>query len=105
MKGFDEILENITEIVETYQKGQYRGLNEMHRELACDMYYLTKYQVEFNQKWNDAYHNFNELVGKTSAAAKERHADKEVPQLYMCRKILEAAKGISISIGYEIKSD
>lgn len=104
MKPFRELLEEITAIVDTYHGGEYRGLNEMHRNLACAMYYLTKYQVEFNQMWNQEYHNYSEGE-KTSSAAKERHADKTVPQLYMCRKILEAAKNISISISYEIKSD
>lgn len=105
MKPFEQILDDITAIVDTYQGGEYRGLNEMHRNLACDCYYLTKYQVQFNQDWNAAYHNYNEPEGKTSSAAKERHADKEVPELYICRKILEAAKNISISISHEIKSD
>lgn len=104
MKPFNKLLEEITAIVDTYHGGEYRGLNEMHRNLACAMYYLTKYQVEFNNKWNKEYHNYQE-DGKTSSAAKERYADRVVPELYMCRKILEAAKNISISISYEIKSD
>ena len=105
MKEFEQILEGIDSIVESYHQGEYKGLNNLHRNLACDMYYLTKWQVKFNQDWNSAYHNYQEPDGKTSSASKERHADKEVPELYICRKILDAAKNISISISYEIKSD
>ncbi len=105
MKEFEEVLEAIDDVITAYQGGEYRGLNELHRKLSTNMYWLVKYQVEFNIKWNAAYHNYNELEGKTSSAAKERHADKEVPQLYMCRKIWEAAKNVSISIGYEVKAD
>lgn len=104
MKSLEELLDEITAIVDTYHGGEYRGLNEMHRNLACAMYYLTKYQVEYNQKWNEVYHNYSEGE-KTSSAAKERHADKEVPELYAIRKILEAAKNISISISFELKTD
>lgn len=105
MKEFSEILENIDEVIKEYETGVYKPLNDYSRELSCNMYFLVKHQVEFNRKWNAAYHNYKEPEGKTSAASKERHADKEVPELYACRKIWEAAKNVSISIGYEIKSD
>lgn len=95
----ENILEKITAIIETYDSGCYKDLSVMHRELTCNMYYLTKEQVEANQRWNAAYYNHQSTVN----AVKERHADKEVPELYLCRKILEAAKGVSIAMGYEMK--
>ena len=99
MKPFTEVLEKITDIVETYESGSYRDLEVMHRELTCNMFYLSKHQVDYNVKWNQEYYNHNSTVN----AVKERHAEKEVPELYMCRKIMETAKGVSIAIGYEIK--
>lgn len=99
MSRFNEILDKISSIVETYEGGSYKDLNEMHRELSCNMFYLSKEQVEYNVKWNNEYYNHSSTVN----AVKERHANKEVPELYMCRKIMETAKSVSIAMGYELK--
>lgn len=99
MKPFTEILETISSIVETYDGGAYRGLSEMHRTLTCNMHYLSREQVNYHTKWNQEYYNSTE----PSNAAKERMADRKVPELYMCRKIMETAKGVSIAMGYELK--
>ncbi len=101
MKSFERVLDEIDDIVATYQEGEYRGLNELHRRLSTNMYWLIKYQVDFNIEWNNEYYKHHSTVN----AVKERHADKVVPELYMCRKIWEAAKNVSISIGYEVKAD
>lgn len=92
-------LDKITSIIEVYEMGAYKDLKEMHRKLTCNIYYLSKFQVEAHQNWNAEYYKSSE---KTNAG-KEREADKNVPELYMCRKILETAKGVSIAMGYEIK--
>jgi hypothetical protein len=94
-----KILDKISDIIETYESGAFKDLHVMHRELTCNMYYLSKEQVEYNVKWNQEYYNHKSNVN----AVKVRHADKEVPELYMCRKIMETAKGVSIAMGYEIK--
>lgn len=94
-----KILETIHGIIQTYEGGAYRDLAVMHRELTCNMYYLAREQTDANVRWNTEYYNYNSKVN----AARERHADKEVPELYMCRKIMDAAKGVSIAMGYEIK--
>jgi len=49
--------------------------------------------------WNKEHYNSKE----PSDAAKKRIADRLVPELYHCRKIMETAKGVSIAMGYEIK--
>jgi len=94
-----DILTKIDSIIETYESGAFKDLHVMHRELTCNMYYLSKEQVQYNVKWNQEYYNHNSTVN----AVKERHANKEVPELYLCRKIMETAKGVSIAMGYEIK--
>ena len=101
MKPFTEILETISSIIETYDGGSYRDLAVMHRKLTCNMFYLSKNQVEFNQKWNEEYYNHQSAVN----AVCERYADKAVPELYLCRKLMETAKGVSIAMGYEIRMD
>lgn len=95
----DLILNKIASIIETYESGAYKDLHIMHRELTCNMYYLTQEQVKANAKWNKEYYNHESKVN----AVKERHADKTVPELYLCRKIIDAAKSVSIAMGYEIK--
>jgi hypothetical protein len=94
----NKILEKITDIIETYESGTFKDLHVMHRELNCNMYYLSKEQVRYNVLWNQEYYNHSSTVN----AVKERHANKEVPELYMCRKIMGSAKGVSIAMGYEI---
>jgi hypothetical protein len=95
----DKTLDKITSIIETYESGAFKDLHVMHRELTCNMFYLSQEQVKAHQKWNATYYNSKE---KTNAA-KERECDKLVPELYLCRKIMETAKGVSIAMGYEIK--
>lgn len=95
----DKILQKITSIVETYESGMFKDLHVMHRELTCNIFYLSNEQVKARNEWLKVYYNSKE----TTNAGKEREADKTVPELYMCRKILETAKGVSISIGYELK--
>jgi len=95
----DKILEKISSIIETYESGSFKDLHVMHRELTANMFYLSQEQVKAHQEWNATYYNSKE---KTNAA-KERECDKLVPELYLCRKIMETAKGVSIAMGYEIK--
>ena len=95
----ESVLTKITDIIETYESGSYKDLHVMHRELTCCMFHLSKFQVEAHQKWNNHYYNSKE---KTNAG-KERECDRDVPELYMCRKIMESAKGVAIAMGYELK--
>ena len=95
----EDILSKITDIIETYESGSFKDLHVMHRELTCAMYYLSQEQVKAHQKWNAHYYNSKE----TTNAAKERECDKLVPELYLCRKIMETAKGVSIAMSLEIK--
>lgn len=95
----EDILQNISEIVISYDSGQFKDLHLMHRKLTSNMYYLSQEQVKAHARHNATYYNSKQ---KTNAA-KEREADKLVPELYMCRKIMEAAKGVSIAMSLEIK--
>lgn len=95
----NEILIKISDIIEVYESGSYKDLYGMHRELTCNMFFLSKEQVKAHQRWNAAYYNCESTVN----AVKERYADKQVTELYMCRKIMETAKGVAIAMGYELK--
>ena len=95
----DEILSKIFDVVEAYETGQFKDLYEANRILSCNMVYLSVEQVEAHQRHNAAYYNSQE---KTNAG-KEREADKLVPELYQCRKLLDTFKGVSIAINNELK--
>ena len=95
----DKILEKISSIIETYESGCFKDLHVMHRELTCNLYYLSQEQVKAHQQWNKQYY----LSKETTNAAKERECDKLVPELYLCRKVMETAKGVSIAMSLEVK--
>lgn len=95
-----DVLDTINKLVDAYNSGQFNteeGLRKMQRRLTSNIYYLTKHQIDYRAKWLSEYHKFN----GTNAAA-EKHADKEYPELYLCRKIIESAKGVSISMSHEL---
>ncbi len=95
----EKILEKISAIINTYEGGSFKDLHIMHRELTCNMFYLSQEQVKYSVKWNEMYYNHKSTVN----AVKERYANREVPELYMCRKIMETAKGVSIAMSLEVK--
>jgi alkyl hydroperoxide reductase subunit AhpC len=52
-----KILQKISSIIETYESGAFKDLHVMHRELTCNMYYLSQEQVKAHQEWNATYYN------------------------------------------------
>lgn len=95
-----EILDKITQVISTYNTGGYipkEKLILMQRSLSSNIYFLTKYNIEAFDEWNSVVYNF-----KGSNAAAQAEANNLVPELRMTRKILEAAKGVSISINNEL---
>jgi len=97
----NKILDDITTIINTYEGGEWQSvdaLRELSRSLSSNMYYLTKINIESFNKWNGIVFNSE----KSNAAAKVE-ADFHVPELRLTRKILEAARGVSISINSELK--
>ena len=67
----ETILNKISSIIETYESGAFKDLHVMHRELTCNMYYLSQEQVKAHQEWNKRYYN---SIEKTNAG-KERECD------------------------------
>jgi len=94
------ILIKITDLIKSYESGEWLSLNKlttMQRELSCNIYYLTKHNIEAFNKWNSII--YNESTSHAKAVAK---ANFEVPELRMSRKILETARGVSIAINSEL---
>ena len=94
-----ERLQKLTDIIQSYESGEYNDLFKMNRELACNIHFLTDFQVKYNVKWNKEYHNHKSTVN----AVKTRYADQVVPELYMLRHIIKTATNVSIAMAQEIK--
>ena len=100
MTEIDEILEKITNIIEHYESGKFidlESLRKMGRVLSCNIYYLTTHNIQAFEKHNTIV--YNETTSNARAVVK---ANEEVPELRMTRKILEAARGVSIIINNEL---
>lgn len=90
----------ITELITEYESGKWISadkLRVMQRQLSTSIYHLTKHNIEAFNKWNGIV--YNETTSNAKAVTK---ADYEVPELRMTRKILEAARGVSISMNSEL---
>lgn len=96
-----ETLDNIAEIIDRYESGEWQSLErlkDMLRHLTVYNYHLTKFNVE-------AYVKFNSIIfnrGNKSVAAAKVEADEQVPELRMLRKIMDAVDQVIWSIRSEI---
>ncbi len=96
----NDILDKISLIIETYESGKFintEDLKVMTRQLSSNIYYLTKYNIEAFEKHNSIV--YNETTSNAKAVVK---ANELVPELRMTRKILEAARGVSIAMNNEL---
>ena len=96
----DEHLNRITEVVSRYESGEYLtadSLRDLLRELTSEMYFLTKYKIQFKNKHNEIRYRH-----KGSVASGEILAHEQCPELYQIRYILRAAEAVKTSIVMEI---
>ena len=96
----DNILLKITELVTEYESGKWisaDNLRVMQRSLSTNIYYLTQHNIDAFNEWNGIV--YHETTSNAKAVTK---ADFKVPELRMSRKILEAARGVSIAMNSEI---
>ena len=96
----EKILSNITDIIETYESGIWTSLEDLRkmlRELTSNIYHLTKFNIEFHER-----HNAVQYKHKGSVSAGLILANEQIPELRMCRKIIESANNVSRSITMEL---
>jgi len=96
----NEILIKITELITEYESGKWisaDNLRVMQRQLSTSIYHLTRHNIEAFNQWNGIV--YNETTSNAKAVTK---ADHDVPELRKTRKILEAARGVSISMNSEL---
>jgi hypothetical protein len=96
----EEILNKITDIIETYESGAWQtkeNLRILLRELTSNIYFLTKYNIEYHEK-----HNATQYKHKGSVASGIILANEQYPELRMLRKIMESANNVARSITMEL---
>ena len=96
----EEILNKISDIIETYESGAWQSkenLRVLLRELTANIYFLTKYNIEYHEK-----HNAVQYKHKGSVASGLILANEQFPELRMLRKIMESANNVCRSITMEI---
>lgn len=87
-----ETLEEIEQIIDWFREQHDPGLHDVihaYQRLVGALYMLETYRVEYKRK-HDAI-IFNLVQEKTSVARATNEADVKVPQLYMLRRIMDAA--------------
>lgn len=96
----EEILNKISDIIETYESGAWHSkenLRVLLRELTSNIYFLTKYNIEYHEK-----HNAVQYKHKGSVASGLILANEQFPELRMLRKIMESANNVARSITMEL---
>jgi hypothetical protein len=95
-----EILKKISDLIDTYESGAWQtaeNLRALLRELTSNIYYLTKYNIEYHEK-----HNAVQYKHKGSVASGLILANEQFPELRMLRKIIDSANRVSSSIVMEL---
>lgn len=96
----EEILKNISDTIQEYESGSWQtaeNLRVLLRKLTSNIYYLTKYNIEYHEK-----HNEIQYKHKGSVASGLILANEQYPELRMLRKITEAADNVARSITMEL---
>lgn len=100
--SFEEILKDISDVVVAYRSDQYLDegrLKDMHRKLSTALYFLNEHRDAYKRERDQAYHECKE----SSVAAKDRYADRVVPELYQTRVLYEAGQNVLMSMSINLK--
>ena len=96
----ETILLKISDIVERYESGEWVSVDELRillRELTSNIYYLTKYNIEYHEK-----HNATRYKHKGSVSSGLILANEQFPELRMLRKIMDSANNVTRSMTMEL---
>lgn len=96
----ETILVTITEIIVKYESGEWQSADNLRlllRELTSNIYYLTKYNIEYHEK-----HNAVQYKHKGSVSGGLILANEQYPELRMLRKIIESANNVTRSMTMEL---
>jgi len=96
----DKVLEETSLIITMYESGAWvssENLRAMLRELSSNYYHLTRFNIEYFQKYNAVQYKH-----KGSVSSGKILAEEQVPELRLLRKIMEATDNVIWSIRSEI---
>jgi len=96
----EQILLNITDIIAKYESGEWQSADNLRlllRELTSNIYYLTKYNIEYHEK-----HNAVQYKHKGSVSSGLILANEQYPELRMLRKIFESANNVARAMTMEL---
>lgn len=96
----ETLLEDIHNIIENYESGEWQStetLRVMQRKLTSYNYYLSKYNIEYFQKYNAI-----QYLHKGSVSSGKILAEEQVPELRMIRKIMESIENVMWSMRSEL---
>lgn len=96
----NDILDKISDIITRYESGQWEtseNLRILLRELTSNIYFLSKFNIEFHEK-----HNAVQYKHKGSVSSGLILANEQYPELRMLRKITEAANNVKSSMIMEL---
>lgn len=82
-------LNRVTDIVDKYNNLTINSgseLSDLLRRLTCELFYLEKFRSEYQEQHNNIMHNEKGAVSKALILANEK-----VPELYMLRRVMNAA--------------
>ena len=97
MKDEIEILAEVARYIEMYQEMKLKLVSDQSnilRSLTTNLAQLETYRADYYDEWLDVYFKHKDL----SNAAREKLADKEVPQLHRIRKIMRGSYAVVNSI-------
>ena len=92
----EEVLANITDIIEWYNKEQRDNPHDLikaMRKLTTNLYTLETYRADYKKSFETVI--FNAVKNGDSVARASNKAEIEVSELYMLRRIMEAAYRVS----------
>ncbi|MEM1337300.1 MAG: hypothetical protein AAGF96_06095 [Bacteroidota bacterium] len=101
MKSLVEVLKNLRNIVDRYQKIpliETRELSEILRDLGCNISYLVELRKHYYNEFQVAYQNSNARY----VSGKVKDAENEVPELDEIRKILDHYKDLRSDLRTQI---
>lgn len=97
-----ESIDQVGEIISWYhQKAKGVHGDELMKclvRLRTHLFRLTEMRIEAHNKWLEARHQV-----EGSEAAKDRHADNEVKELYQLRYIIKAASDVAATMSQQLK--
>jgi len=94
------ILGKISNIITKYENGEWQSADNLRlllRELTSNIYYLTKYNIEYHEQ-----HNAIQYKHKGSVSGGLILANEQYPELRMLRKIIESANNVTRSMTMEL---